>query len=225
MTYIGINVFGQKINAVISNDMQYDVYVGITNPISVFVDNCSCDSLILTTDNGRLRKFDDCRYFYNPIRIGDGKVILKVKKGKDTTQICSYLYKVKILPLGLRIVFQDMSSPLFEFDSTYSYPIIDVLESTIDKATIKNASYLHPYWKNDISLHGAEVEVIDYNIIVMREGKIISNTYSKNPFFKEAEKKIFNNLESGDILIFSNINYIFPGGEPKFFQPIEYRIK
>ena len=74
-------------DAVVSSERQASkVYLGIDNPINVFVEGSYCSSLSVATDNGTVEKIG-CRYVYRPSRLGPAFFALSIKKNGKTLEL------------------------------------------------------------------------------------------------------------------------------------------
>jgi hypothetical protein len=98
---ISLLFFSISVNAqsfVVSNDKENNLYLGVENPLIAIVEKMKCGSFILTTDNGKIREYENCRYIYNAERIGNATITIIKVKGNDTVNIGKSVFNVKEIP-------------------------------------------------------------------------------------------------------------------------------
>lgn len=79
----------------VSNTKMNVAYLGIPNPISIVMENTDCDDLIVSVNQGKIEKTDDCYYTYIPETAGVVKISVS---SKSDTIIKSISYRVRHIP-------------------------------------------------------------------------------------------------------------------------------
>lgn len=103
LSFFFVSSYAQRFQ--VSNDSMNIVYVGIFNPLTVLVEGTACDALILKTNNGSIRRWQDstgaCRFIHTPSFAGDSRVDIYKRAGtkKITEQkVGSWFFKADYLP-------------------------------------------------------------------------------------------------------------------------------
>ena len=201
------NIFCQRINFSINNESLDCVYANMDNIISAFIENESCDLISLKTDNGVIKKGENCQYIINPNKIGKANIYIILKKNN------------KIDTIGMRsIIVKELIPCIRVFGLEF------VNNGILPKDSLKYAVSLIGYYDNIINSR-LMPKIIEYRIIVVRRNKIFYIKLFNNPIFSDDIKNCFHTIEVGDDLIFDKIKYVDINGDNKFFQPIEYIIK
>jgi len=69
---------GQKV--AISAHRMNVIYVGIPNYMTIVAEKYPCETISVSTDNGKIEKQDRCTYIYYPENIGNGTIEVYNKK-------------------------------------------------------------------------------------------------------------------------------------------------
>ena len=189
----------------ISNSLPCDKYllIGIQNPLITVAENCSIDSIILTTDNGTIEKHHS-QFMIMPSKVGFASITLKKVSNHDTIIIGNSKLAVKYFP----------------------DPVIYVAnkkEGTIDKDILAAQIGL----MNRSTYEGIEISFIieSFKLVIIRDTvSIFIKNYSGNKFGKDFID-ICPSLKKSDLIIFSQIKAKGADGTERELFPCEFMIE
>ncbi|MCF8374437.1 MAG: hypothetical protein K9H64_22640 [Bacteroidales bacterium] len=176
-----LHLFGQHV--AISNTKENTVYFGIATPLDVVVENMSCDSFFLSTDNGRVDG-ESCNFQFFPAHIGKANIFVKKITENDTIVLSKAFFKVTSLP------------------KPTAY-IAGMRGGRISKNNLAAQTGVYAQLDNfdfDISLH-----ISSYSVIVIRNQQCIFVTNIEGGKFSDIMKIEFARLEKEDIVYFLDI--------------------
>jgi GldM C-terminal domain len=81
----------------IAGDKNNTLYLGLDNPLSIAVENYSCKSIIVKTDNGTISSASG-KYIFHSTKIGKAEIILYRKTNGRTKEIGRSTFRVKSIP-------------------------------------------------------------------------------------------------------------------------------
>lgn len=84
--------------AVVAADNMQMVYAGLDNPLTIAVEETSCDLIVIETDNGIITRDSLCHYSWKPVRPGEASLALKKKKGNGFDELGNKSFRVKRIP-------------------------------------------------------------------------------------------------------------------------------
>jgi len=168
-------------------------YIAIDNPLSVVVENESCENIIVETDNGTVEKRDSsvCYFEFLPKTIGHAKLSVYVVENSDTTKIGERIYRIRGWP---------------EHKPHFGRLSSDGEMSRIE--FLANFGVHIPIQLRDLSGRGA---VTSYKITVVRKYESIYNLENKGGRFEEDNYEILRNIEVGDTVLISDVKAKMPG--------------
>lgn len=81
----------------VSNDRLNIAYIGIDNPISITVENCPCNSIVVRSDNGTISG-RNCRFIFRGAEIGAANITVYQKTATHLKKVGQYPLRVKSIP-------------------------------------------------------------------------------------------------------------------------------
>jgi hypothetical protein len=81
----------------LGNDKFNIAYIGVDNPISIAVENCPCNSIILKVDNGTVTG-ENCKYIFRVNEVGVAHIKLYKKTVNHLKEVGQYAFRVKRIP-------------------------------------------------------------------------------------------------------------------------------
>jgi hypothetical protein len=73
------------------------LYTGLSNPISIAIENVSCKSIVVKTTIGKISG-ENCNYTFHSEQIGKVEIILYRKINRKLKEIGRSAFRVKSLP-------------------------------------------------------------------------------------------------------------------------------
>jgi len=180
-------------NCVITNNFSFFWY-GIENPITICTKTDSCKSLIVTTNNGKIKPngLSDscCSYLYTPEYYSSTTIFVFKKVNNDSVLIKKELFFIHPLPLPWAYIagIRDMG--------TVNHNILKISKSIYASETNVN-----------IDIH---YKVESYTIFIIRNGNVI---FFKDIIGSELTDDILKEIDSSnpdDRYIFTNIRVKLP---------------
>lgn len=181
-------------------------YFGIKNPISFFAQGYKFKDLTVTTNNGKVTKSDG-RYWFIPSRRGTAELtIYKKLKGK-LVKLGTHIWYVVSLPLPIATVGS--------YSNGWS-----VSKGAIS-AQMGIGAY-QPYYDTGICMN---FTVDSFSVVIMKDYAVQFSSHNKGNSFSEDIKTAFSKMESGSIVLISNIWITGYDKEAIKLDPLEYFIK
>ena len=188
----------------VANLAQNLVYIGLANPFIVIAEQHPCESIVVTTDNGRLEKMEHpCQYHYLPEKEGKGTITIQTIKNGDTLRIGEHLFRVKSLPDPIPTVGGKSTGFI-------SRSVLKV------QSGIPAITYFGPC---------ARFEVTGFTLIAQKANGMHIILSAQGALFTEALKQQFYLLTPKDRVIFANIKATGPDGRIRLLTPIELTIE
>lgn len=199
--------YAQKVKSgkqavLISNPTQNIVYVGIDNTLNFIVSAYPCQSFKLETTNGEVKELDKpCLYTIKPDQKGDCDI--KVVNKKSGKVIGNYEFVAHDLPL----------------------PDVTITGKTGGEIS-KNFMKVQVGLLAELSGFDIHVKyLIDkFSIVIIRGEKAILIKENKGAIFNSEIKNALNSIQTGDRIIFFDINYKGPFGHTGVLKPAEFII-
>jgi hypothetical protein len=181
----------------------HKTYMGIDNSLDVIVEGCSCSSISITTDNGKLDKHG-CQYVYRPIREGEATfTIYKKQNGKPvklrTHKLIVYPIPPPVLSVGTYPNGSEISRAAFIVQTGVSanfYTFLDV-----------------------------DYRVVNFSVLIMRDSTTQLVPDNPGNLFNDKMSEAFKKMETGSTILFFNVWVSGPDGKPFKAQPLEYIIR
>lgn len=197
--FIGNIASAQKV--AVSSLKQNVVELGITNPLQIIGENSSCNQLVVSTDNGSIKRTGPCQYDYTPARLGLAQIIVFANGPKSGT---NYLMRVvageKTIPIGAASI-GGLSSGFIARGNLQAQQGI-ALRSTDGAVPIKG-----------------------YQLQIVRNGDVVFKRYTKgNKFVNEIYVAIAK-AQRGDLLLVYDIYGEDKKGEAFMVPPLQLIIR
>jgi hypothetical protein len=186
---------GQKFT--VSADKMNELYIGVDNPISVTVENMSCEDITVTTNNGKISG-SNCRYIFSGGTIGPANIAV-YKKVKGKMQVIGiWPFRVKHLPL-----------PVFKIAHG---------KDKISKPEIANQEYVRAEFENiDLDSHFI-IDSFKVCIVSSDTCKFSIKTNYGNKISEEIRDE-FKKLKQNDVVVFKDIFIKQPDGTEAKLEP------
>ena len=191
----------QKV-AVSANKMNV-LYIGVSNPLDVVVENMNCASFFVTTDNGTISG-DSCNFKIRVVRRGRATIFVNKIVGKDTILIDKKEFRVKRVPAPIAKIGNRKSGTISKHELIAHGGITAALENF--------------YYE-------ARVHVSNYKVVLLKEQKVIFEKDIEGNIFTKEIKTEIRKLQTGDTVRFENIYYIWSGYKREVRNTIEFTIK
>lgn len=184
----------------VSNMSQNIMYLNKDNELHIIRESTPCQSLKVTTDNGKISYLGQCKYNYVPARPGLSQIVVRSKSG-------DYNYLV-------RVVEAKFSAEIYVGNC---YPGIIRKNDFVNQLGIiikENGQIPHnPY------------TVLSFSCMIIRENKIIKNYAMKGPKFSNELKEELNKMMAHDHIIIYNVVVEDHNNMTMYLQPAEFIIK
>jgi hypothetical protein len=175
-------------NIIISNENLNVVYVGIDNPIVVNVENCSCDKITVSVNNGKVLNYLNCKFVVRSD--SEGEILFEVFKNKKS--VGRKVFRAIKIEARLKL---DTSSNVVENS--------DIINATSLRLSFDNFSIDFSY-------------KLTYKVIIISSNEIVYNEYINNNKFSAILRKKISEMKIGDILLFHDIQAIMLNQEEAF---------
>lgn len=179
---ISVTLYGQGF--AVSADRMNVAYVGLDNPLTIVAEGYSCSQVVVSCNNGELKKMSDCKYFFLPEKEGTSDIFVKVKTSTGLKQIGIKKYRVKTIPrprvtiagkTGGKIaieIFKVQKGPLMAFENfDFEYSAI----------------------------------ITKFKIEIVRNSQVLYSGENKGPFFNDSILNQIQNLKAGDKVFITNV--------------------
>jgi len=198
MSVAALTAHAQK--TLLASLRQNVVFEGMPNPITVMIENCGCNDVVVTTDNGTIRRYDNCSYDYTPSRTGLSQVIVRKKGSKTSSNI---LLRVNPRPQPVA--------------SLAKLPGGGIRKSVLEIQLGLLAGWIDYDFKTTY-------KVEHFMITMLREGKIIFTRYNKGARFEEEVGRWIKAAKQGDGILFYDIEARGSDNSLIKLSPVEYRV-
>lgn len=189
-------------NIAISAEKNNILYIGVDNPISVFVENYPFDQLIIKANKGSITGGYGRIHIYRGIKPGNESII--IYKKEDSKEIGRVSFRVKYIP-----------TPVAKLGNIGSGNISD--------SVLKSKKYLMAQLEDfdyDVrfSIDSFIVKVINRKGRKLKEAKNMSNKFSSSVL------QLLEKVKKGDIVIFKNIYVLSPDGRSIQLSPLVFTV-
>jgi hypothetical protein len=173
----------------VSADKMNVAYVGVDNPLTIVVEGYSCSQVVVSCNNGELKKTSDCKYFFLPEKEGTSDIVVKVKTSTGLKLIGIKKYRVKIIPnLQVAIAGKTSGKIAIEIFKVQKGPSI----------IFENFNYEYP------------AIVTQFKFEIIRNNQALYSDKNNGPFFNEAILNQIKNLKAGDKVLITDISVARP---------------
>lgn len=181
-TSLIVQIHGQQF--CVSASRENKLYLGVDNPIEVVVENTSCDSIIVVSNNGQFTYSNNCRYILKPINTGIALISIYKINNNDTISLGSAKFRVKEIP-------------------TPTAHIYGSINGKISKTKLVAANRIFAYLESfDIDLR---FPIIKYTTLILRNKKSIYYNEFEGGRFPSELSEYFLTLLPGDRVFFFDI--------------------
>lgn len=191
-----------EVKAVVSPVMLNVVYVGVDNPIHVAVPGYTCEQIIVTTNNGKI-KGQGCTYMLRPESVGRLQVYISVARNTEVALIDSFNFRSNRVP-----------DPLPHF-GRYS-----IFDDTINISVAK--TILQIFTEPIDSEFEVRFIISEFTMKVIRKGSLIFTAYNNSPGLSQEMQIFQQGFEKGDVLIFEQIKAESPDGTERHLRSLQY---
>lgn len=181
----------------LANDKNNIAYIGMDNPISIAVENCPCNNIVLKVDNGKLSG-SGCQYIFRGKGVGAAYIKVYKRSAGKLKMIGRYAFRVKQIP-----------PPAFKIGP---YSLHHFYEGRKAKSALLG---LQEYVR-------AELEGFDYQaVFVVDSFRVnlfhanaakIDNYFNIGNKLSQPIKDAFSGLKAGDVVFFYKIFARGPDG-------------
>lgn len=191
-------IFAQK--ALLASLRQNVVFLGMSNPITIMLENCDCNDVLVTTDNGTIKRYDDCSYDYTPLRAGLSQIIVRKRGGKGSTNI---LLRVNPKPKPVASISKIAGG--------------GIRKNVLEVQTGVMAGWVDYDFKT-------EFKVDHFMVTIMREGKILFTRYNKGARFEEEVGRWLKVTKVGDKVLVYDIEAKGSDNVVVMLDPLEFKV-
>lgn len=169
--------------AVVGNDYANIAYLIVPNPLHFAVEGFECSEFVISTDNGKIKMFEDsCSFYFYPSKVGSAVITIKGKKNKYVKNLQYYVR---------------------------AYPLPKAHIGGMEDGSIKKSRLLVNEGIvariNDFG-YDARAPIQDYTINIIRNDTTLLVSKIIGSQFGEKLNNFFGQLKKGDQLIFSKIS-------------------
>ncbi|PKP22435.1 MAG: hypothetical protein CVU05_03905 [Bacteroidetes bacterium HGW-Bacteroidetes-21] len=179
------------------------LYADIDNLLSIVIENTSCDSIFVESDNGILVLGDSCKFLSIPNKVGRANISVFKLFHKDTIFIGEWEFRVKSVPKP-NILVCGMSGGRINKNL--------LCAQTRISASIESFDYDIRY------------KITKYSVKINRNNKPIYTSDIVGASFNSMIKNEFEKLESNDQVIFYNVYAVRPNSKEELLDEITFII-
>ena len=192
-----------KDQAVVSNQSENEVYVGLSNHIDIAVPNIprkaikiSCGNAMLTGENGV--------YELRTANIGRINIRVYSLKNKDTIEHGVFPFRAKLIP--------DPTAKISDRDNG-DFPLIEFKVQQGIVAPLECCGF------------DAKFEIIEYKVMIIKKDTVLVSELTKGPYFSTQIKEWMQKLEVNDEFLAYKIVAKGPDGYTRKLNPIYLTMK
>ena len=198
------NIYAQKLTFSLLRQPQ-TAYLGMENTMSCMVEGVSCESIILSTNNGSIKKFSACYYVYKPSTTGDVKIRVSKNANNKFKKIGEFSILVRNIPDPVAWV-GGLSGGYIRKDALNAQEGIGSCLPT----------FLGIY---------VNYEVKSFVITAIRKNEqLFFKSYNNNMFSPEIHE-LFKTLQKDDTVLFSSISILMSDQKTVLAKPLEFIIQ
>lgn len=191
--FFAAQIFMQHLQAqhfALGNDKFNIAYIGLDNPISIAVENCPCNSIVLKVNNGTITG-KDCKFIYRGIEPGFANLTVYKKSGDNLKKVGQYGFRVKRIP-----------PPVFKigpYGISYFYA-----DRKANKSVLTSQQFVRAELEGFD--YDAKMLIDSFSVKIFNVDSAITNTYF-NISNKISQQIInaFSKLKTGDVIFFHKI--------------------
>lgn len=161
------------------------VYAGTETPMQISVSGYNCNKIHVKTDNGQIKRLENCRYYFIPDRIGETMIDVYVIKKEDTFLTGRQFLYVKNRPLPEVSI------------GGHKGGLIKKNEFIVQQGIAAEFYISGNHWEY--------CRVQSYHVIVCRGDTILFTSFNQGNIFNQDVINFFKELRTGDKVSFINI--------------------
>ncbi|MBX7227332.1 MAG: hypothetical protein K1X55_14955 [Chitinophagales bacterium] len=198
-----INTYGQNPKAIVVAKKMDVMYIGIDNPIEVYVEDLDISEFDITVNQGVVEWMENKTYKVIPKNLGTLSVYVNKKDGSPITQ---QNFRVKDIPLPVAMCgFKRSGSKIPASHMKAQQGISCVLDN----------------FDFDV-----RYQIVSFNCkLYQKEGGFLEVNNEGAPFSEQLKSDILKTVNSGDVIIFTDIRVKSPSGNELVIAPIFYLIE
>jgi len=181
------------------------IYLHVDNPLTVFVEGYSCSSLIVTTDNGKIKR-SGCYHNFMPARLGPASLTIYHKQNRKSRKVRTFHWDVVPLP-----------KPIAQVGG---FPNV----SEIPKGALCAQSGVAAYIPSEFGFE-LMFRVVSFSFMIMRDSAVLLNTRVKGYSFTTAIQEACVAIQPGSVVLIASIEVKGPDGKSIYADPLQYFIK
>ena len=190
----------------LSNDKFNIAYLGVDNPISIAVENCPCNSIVLVIENGTVTG-KNCQYVFQGKEVGAAYITIYKKSAKNLLKVGKYAFRVKRIPAPVFKIGPYGSD--YESDSTRKVQKVVLAGQQFVRADIECCGFDAKATIKSFSVKIFCADSAKSNIFFNETGKI-----------NEQIRNAFSELKKEDVVFFHKIFAIGPDGLQWELNPV-----
>ncbi len=184
------------------------LYYGIDNPLSIVVENYSCNQIEASVENGEIKRVTPCHYIFFADHIGKASFNVYLRRKGIREKVAHYECLVKEIPPPITYIGNQNGDKICK----------NILLA-------QQGIYCH-FPSNIIAcLEAVRTIVKKYTMIITHEEKLLFIESYHDAYFSEPQKEIFKSLKHGDKIIITNIQAMIPSGKLINLAPVEFEIE
>jgi hypothetical protein len=200
--------FGQQ--ACVANMKQNILYTAIDNPLMVTVENIACDSILVSTSNGRITG-SNCNYSIRVFpadtlnnRILPANIKVSGIVNGDTVSVGTFAFRVQDIPLPVAMVANRAGGEV----SAAEMKVQTGVAATVENFDLDYAPKVKSY---SLLIHNSIRTTHFYNV--------------EGPYFTQEIKDYFFYLRNGDKVFVFDVQVQLPNGKTVTLKPVQFDIK
>jgi hypothetical protein len=176
---------------------EYTAYVKSNNKITAFIENESCDSFYLTTNNGKIWKDTTrrCHYIFRPENFNTTFIYFNQIMNGDTSILKQQKIRLRPFPFTTRVNRKGL------FKGKFFFMKLEELKDI--RVTVES-------WNTGLS---ARLPIREFDLVIIRKGKnILEKSYlGFNRAIKDKVEQDLKICKPHDLIVFKNIKYNYMG--------------
>jgi hypothetical protein len=193
--FISLTSVGQRFS--VSPDKMNILYQDVDNPLTITVENCPCNQMVVKTDNGKIVG-NNCSYYFYTDSGWNANITIYKKAKQKLVKVGQSTFRVKAFP----------------------YPVPKVGPSAggkIRAIILKNQQYIRAY-DDHVYIH---TEIDSFTVSIIRgDTCFFSQIENKTNQFSQELINALSEIKSGDTVIFKNLFARRPSGKQISLEPL-----
>ena len=202
--YLSLSGLLSAQNVAFAPDKNNICYLGVDNPLTIVAENCSCNQLVLKSDNGTI-KGKSCQYIYHPKNIGKVLIQAYKKQEKKLIEIGVTEFRVKRVP-----------DPVFKIGPVGGH------DGDVNSIFLCTTKYARADLENfDFD---ARFKIDSFRVVIISTDSSSSNAFiNHGSLINDEIHSAFVKLKIGDKIIFDNIKVKGPDEIERELTPLKLK--